>query len=182
MRIAICIFIVILLGCEDEPRWVSCGSCDKVEKIDLYSDPSCWGVKREMIQVAVDRLNEMTQETICQDLVVYRGVAEEPVEVSEKEFTSHSVVCYESMPDWYEGARFDGKLGWSDSFKNVRIFLAEQPLMSDQFFLALVMHELFHYVGVNDHTHHEADVSGGDISLLNTEYTRGDSVNFCGVY
>lgn len=182
MRIAICVFIVILLGCEDEPRWDACGSCDEVEKIDLYSDPSCWGAKRDMIQVAVERLNEMTRETICQDLVVYRGVADERVDVKQKEFASSSVVCYESRPDWYEGSKFDGKIGWGQTRKNIRVFMAEKPLMSDQFFLALVMHELFHYIGVNEHTHHEADVSGGDISLLNTEYTRGDSVNFCGVY
>lgn len=182
MRLAFCVIFAILCGCEDEPQWVSCGDCADVEQIELYSDPSCWGAKREMVQVAVERLNEMTRESICQDLVVYRGVADEPVDVRLKEFTSRSVVCYESRPEWYESARFNGKLGWSDSFKNVRIFLSELPLMSDQFFLALVMHELFHYVGVNEHTHREADVSGGDVSLLNTEYTRGDSVNFCGVY
>lgn len=171
-----------LIGCEDDLTWRPCTAPAMYEAIPLYSDPSCGPLRRNMIADAVDALNEMSNALICSDIVEYKGLSDDKVDQSLDEFDSQSVVCYLERPDWYDESRFDEHLGWSDSFRNIMFFHFERPLMSDRFFYVLMMHELFHYVGINGHSDDYSDVSSGNIDPSQAEYTRGDGDRFCEVY
>lgn len=177
--------VIMCLGCEEDGvEWKPCEVMDSEYEVrQLYIGSNCSDVEWSISYEAVDRMNEMSRSLICGDIVEIVGEAEvDGSEIRDKD----AMTCFYEEPEWYAGSRYDGKYGWAGYTKSGRymfLFLFRKPLAAMDYKLSLIMHELFHYIGIVKHSDGENNISSGDgVDPRNTEYTRADAKHFCSVF
>jgi len=163
---AVWILMSILLGCAEES--VYCIPTDE-DAYELYIDAECLPRERAAIMDGIDRLNEL----VCEPLVELVGSVVVNHDGEDMGTEVDAVACYYGEPEWYDGSRYESKLGWSDYYQNVRLFTFRNPGMADNYALAIAMHELGHYVGIG-HAADKRAVMYPAIGPLNIEYTAVD--------
>ena len=164
--------LVVLFGCEEE-MWPPCETpLDNYDTIPLYIDSSCQ--INETIVRKVETLNTFTESVLCEPLVEIIGT----IDVDQEDYTLpvNTISCYAVETTWYYDSEYTDFIGYSEYFTNIRLFLFKA--ISKKQLNTLILHELFHYVGIVGHSSRLTDVSNADIPLT-ANYTEGDKGIFC---
>jgi hypothetical protein len=153
-----------------------------VEIKELYVDDECTESERATILDATERLNAMSEDLICSPIVEIVGTIEVDHEQPRPGTDVDVVVCYQSKPDWYDGSKYEDWLGCCSRYEEItaiRLFTFKTPPV---YAMALAMHELMHYVGVQEHSDNRNSVMYSDILPDNTQYNSSDQELFLDVY
>jgi predicted Zn-dependent protease len=167
------ITVIILLGCEQEKE--PCIETDKT--FELYVDFECWPREEDSIKEGVSRLNEM----FCKPLVNLAGEVEVNHDDQIIGREVDTVVCYNAKPEWFEDSKYTTNVG-SGGPSGLRLFIFNKYEITKDYVLAIVMHELVHYIGVSGHSINYNAVMYGRISEKNTSYKSSDRNMICNVY
>ena len=172
---------ILLIACEDPFTWEPCNTpCEGVTTYPVYIDSSCGTREREGILDAIEEINEMSNSMVCKPVLKFKGYVEINHDI-ERLPGNGEVVCYTEEPEWFENASYSDKLGWGTYYKNVRLFIFKNPLMSDNLSLALSIHELMHYIGL-PHDDNPNSVMYPVVNPLNTSLHPIDGKHFCTKY
>lgn len=174
MRPIAYIALASILWCCEEEIDPTCEEIDYADVMPLYIDSSCGDNTTAAIVEGVERFREMAISMLCRPLVEIIGTI--VVDHSDMLLEKGEIACYHYQPEWYAD-HYDGLKGSAREGENIRLFLFSEHLtMSAR--TSLVMHELFHFVGVREHTSSPRDImytSGHG----KTSYTAGDKKLFC---
>lgn len=165
--------IMMLAACETTDV-VDCDPLEDVQPMPIYIDSACADRDVQVIVEGVLRLNALSMELACRPMVEVIGYI--VVNHLEYDLDGGSGACYYHKPDWYDD-HFDNLKGSAREGENIRLFFFMEN-MSTSARLSLVMHELFHFVGVHGHTDDPRDImyTAGEGK---TKYTDGDGALFC---
>lgn len=176
MRTLIFIILIMLLGCEDDPGY-DCDGAPSVEPVGLFVDSQLSDRDTSILLEGVDRLNDFGMRTACFEPVEIIG--EIVVDKSTYALSGGKAAGYYWEPEWYYD-HFTNAKGSANAFDNIRLFFFMENLNRSER-LSLVMHELFHFIGIHGHSDNQRDImyTSGDGK---TRYTAGDTEMFCSVY
>jgi hypothetical protein len=179
MNMITIIAVVILLGCDDDEMQY-CDHDFGYPVLPLTIDSACTEVHIERIVEAVDRLNDWANKHVCQDMVeIQDGLVE--IDHEDRLVPQETAICYYDRPDWFDTVN-QKFLGLAGHGTKVRLFWFQIPDMIQRYQLAVVMHELGHYIGLTHVDGGEDAVMGRYIDPLRTSFTANDTTELCSVY
>ena len=176
MRTVIFIILTMLFGCEDDPGY-DCDGAPSVEPVGLFVDSQLSDRDTAILLDGVDRLNDLGMSEACFEPVEVIGSI--VVDKSVHALSGGKTAGYYEKPDWYDDY-YAGLKGSANAFDNVRLFFFTKDMGRSER-LSLVMHELFHFIGIHDHSDDPRDIMYTSEDGK-TSYTSGDIELFCSVY
>ena len=180
MKNVLIILLLILCSCEEpeDIQWPSCNQeLDNYEIISIYIDNSCKSYHIEIVSEAVDSLNNFTNSVLCEPIIEIIGIKNISELVPNR--YNQTIACYYSEPDWYTDYNTTPK-GRAKTKDFIDIYFFRER-MNDDYVKSLVMHELFHYIGIESHSKNLEDIMYTS-APWKTEYTEGDAKLFCEYY
>lgn len=123
----------------------------------IHVDSACSDDILQKINISATDINNLTRKHYGQPILILSGTIEidhNNISVPEK-----AIVCYHDKPIWFDESYYSNRnLGGIAAYHvNVRLFLFDT---NEALYLALIKHELVHYIGVYTHT----DTSGNVMS------------------
>lgn len=167
---------IFAIGCDAE-LWPPCDQqLDSYETKQIWLDSSCTDHDKKLFKRSVDKLNQMSNSLICEDVLELVGT----IDVSHDYDPGYDnvAVCYYDMPDWYED-KYDGRAG-SVGSGILRIFNFRYP-DEDNYIFHTMMHELVHYIGIHEHSDDPNAIMYPAVTAL-VEYNSSDADLFCSIY
>lgn len=170
--ISIIIMSFVFQGCEQEDDWPPCEEeQDNYELIPIYIDSNC---NLELVNNQINKFNDFTSSVLCQPLVEVIGSID--VNHDSFELPKNTIACYNYEPEWYQDTKMTKYIGYSVHYKNIRLF--NFKILSNKQLKPLILHELFHYVGVYGHTKDHDDIMFHLVPIRGT-YSNNDKEHFC---
>jgi hypothetical protein len=175
MKTVLIIISMIVIGCDDD-RYCNVDGGYKI--IPLRIDSSCDKNAVKAIRYAIDELNDWTSQHICQDLV---ELLPERVEVNHDDLTPprHTIGCYYEPPEWWGGST--EVLGTALRDQWIKIYWFQEKKWGPYYRIAILLHELGHYVMDNDHLAYPA-VMFEYVEKNRLHYTKNDTEHLCSIY
>jgi predicted Zn-dependent protease len=168
---------MLLLGCEDEEMQY-CDHDFGYPVLPLTIDSDCTEEHTESIVEAVDRLNDWTNKHLCQEMIeVQDGFVD--IDHEDRLVPQETAICYYDRPSWFDGVN-QKFLGLAGHGTKVRLFWFQEPGIVQRYQIAIIMHELGHYIGL-DHVDGDA-VMAVYIDVRRTSFTNNDTKELCSVY
>ena len=173
MKTLVTLFALVSLGCEDKLGYFDTDFGYDI--IPLRIDAACSDLDTQVIVEGVERLNDWANRHVCQDMIdLQEGFYD--VDHEDPYTPDEFIVCYYGKPEWLTG----GQLGTGGWHTKVRLFLYRIPEATFNYRLALVMHELGHYIGLQ-HADPPAIMHVGPDSQI-THFTGKDTEKLCDTY
>lgn len=160
------------MGCEQEDFWPVCKEpLDNYDAIPIWIDNSC---DVEVVDEQIGVFNDFSESMLCEPLIEVVGTID--VDHKSIDVPINTIACYKGEPTWYHGTKMTKFIGYSTHYKNIRLF--NFKIASTNQFRSLILHELFHYVGVYGHTDNENDIMFKNVPIRDN-YSENDMVHFC---
>jgi len=169
--------LLVIVSCEELND--QCTIIEDSEILDLYIDSDCQTTEYNAILNGVALINELSIQKTCDPVIEVMGIIDLPNKYKTVNLPLNVATCYYKEPEWFANSKYETKLGWGSYNYSIRLFSFKKPGMSTNYTLALTMHELMHYIGINKHLDNPDTVMHHNIGPLNTHYTKSDKTLFC---
>jgi hypothetical protein len=158
MKTLVVMSILVLAACQEEYK-------------GLYVNSSCSQREYELVEQAVNKLNNVLGDNYIDyqvDLAGWDRPANHPDNIDITNDDKDVVYCLSSPT--YRGN--DNTFGMSTKYD---ILVMSYSLKSEKQFLFVMMHELVHYIGIEEHVSHSGDImSEGIVYPPPQSYTKAD--------
>ena len=147
MKPLVIMTVLILAACQEEQS-------------GLYVNSSCSQREYEMVEQAVNKLNNVLGDEYIDyqvDLAGWDKPARHPDDIDITNDGKDVVYCLSSPT--YRGD--DNTFGMSTKYD---ILIMSYKLKSEKEFLFVIMHELVHYIGIEEHVSHSGDIMSEGIT------------------